>query len=118
MFNRMVEQQAERLDRVFGALADPTRRAIMARLSRRSATVGEIAAPFPISLAAVSKHVQVLERAGLVRRDVRGRTHHCSLQPGALRPVAEWVEHYHRFWEARLDALEQLVAARRSPNPR
>ncbi|MDQ6829263.1 MAG: metalloregulator ArsR/SmtB family transcription factor [Gemmatimonadota bacterium] len=114
----MVEQQTRRLDRVFGALSDPTRRAIVARLSRRPATVGEIAAPFAISLAAVSKHVQVLERAGIVHRDIRGRTHHCSLERDALRSAADWVERYHRFWDARLDALEQVLEARRAPKRR
>jgi DNA-binding transcriptional ArsR family regulator len=109
----MVEHPSVALDRVFGALADPTRRAIIARLARRPATVSEIAEPFPMSLNAVSKHLQVLERAGLVRRQVVGREHHCALNPAALRPAADWVEHYRRFWEERLDALEHFLVVRK-----
>jgi DNA-binding transcriptional ArsR family regulator len=75
--------------------------------------VSEIAQPFPMSLNAVSKHLRVLERAGLVRRRVVGREHHCTLNPAALRPAADWVEHYPQFWEGRLDALEQFLVARK-----
>ncbi len=96
------------LDRALGALADPTRRAILDGLRRGPATVSDVAAPFPISLNAVSKHIRVLERAGLVARDVRGREHHLSLRAEPLREVARFASRYARFWEQRLDALARL----------
>jgi DNA-binding transcriptional ArsR family regulator len=111
----MVERVDARLDRTFAALADPTRRAILARLRRRGATVGDLAAPFAISLAAVSKHLRVLERAGLVERDVRGREHHCRLNGAPLRAVADWTTDYVRAWEARLDALGRLLDGGATP---
>jgi DNA-binding transcriptional ArsR family regulator len=116
MFNHMVEYRAT-LDHVFGALADPTRRAILARLARGEALVTELAEPFPMSLNAVSKHVRALERAGLVRRTVVGREHHCALEPAPLRRASSWLEHYRAFWEGRLDALEHFLASR-SPSRR
>lgn len=107
----MVERfQTAELDRIFGALADPTRREILRRLGARSATINEIAEPFSISLNAISKHVMVLERAGLVRREVKGREHYCWIEPRPLREAEEWLEHYREFWEQRLDALEVYVA--------
>ena len=109
----MVEYEDPELNEVFGALADPTRRAILARLSKGDARVTEIAEPFEISLAAVSKHLRVLERAGLVHRTVVGREHRCALSPRPLRAAADWVEHYRAFWETRLDALEQFIIAKR-----
>lgn len=97
------------LDAVFQALGDPTRRAMLAGLSERERTVGELAAPFAMSLAAASKHIKVLERAGLVRRTVRGRTHVCRLDPAPLRTADAWLRRYERFWKERLDALEELL---------
>lgn len=106
----MVEHvQAAELDRVFSALADPTRRAILQSLTLRPATINEIAKPFPVSLNAVSKHVMVLERAGLLRRQIKGREHHCRIEPRPLREATAWLEHYRLFWEQRLDALEAYV---------
>ena len=106
----MVEHvQAAELDRVFSALADPTRRAILQSLTLRSATINEIAKPFPVSLNAISKHVMVLERAGLLRRQIKGREHHCRIEPRPLREANAWLEHYRLFWEQRLDALEAYV---------
>ncbi len=102
------------LDRAFGALGDATRRAILARLAEGSLTVGEIADPFDMSLNAVSKHLRVLERAGLIRRRIQGREHHCSLEADPLREVASWAERYRGFWEKRLDALEGHLRARRA----
>lgn len=110
MFNRMVEHPQEALNRIFSAVADPTRRAILKNLARGSATISEIAKPFPVSLNAVSKHVMVLERAGLVRREVQGREHLCSLEPTPLREATAWLDYYRQFWEVRLDALERYVA--------
>ena len=102
----MVERS---LDQVFGALADPTRRAILSALRRRPRSVTELAEPFPVSLNAVSKHILVLERAGLVSREVLGREHRLTLAAAPLREVDDWIAHYRQFWAARLDALEQHV---------
>ena len=106
------------LDAVFHALSDPTRRAMLQALADRPCTVGELAAPFAISLAGASKHIQVLERAGLIEREVQGRVHTCRLDPGPLHQGAEWIRHYERFWTRRLDALENLLRAEGSAPPR
>lgn len=108
----MVERSSQNLDRVFHALSDPTRRAILARLSSRPRTVGELSDPFKISLNAVSKHLKTLERAGLVSREVRGREHHLKLNPKALANAYDWLAFYERFWNERLDALATLVEKR------
>jgi len=107
----MVEHSAFPLDDVFHALADPTRRAMVARLSQSEQTVGELAAPFAITLAAASKHIKVLERAGLVARTVTGRTHVCRLDAAPLHAGMEWMRHYERFWQRGLDTLEGLLVA-------
>ena len=107
MVNRA--SRAERLDAVFHALSDPTRRGILGALTRGPHTIGELARPYPVSLAAVSKHVKVLERARLVRRRVRGREHVCTLDPAALAGARDWIERQERFWNERLDALEALL---------
>ncbi|MEW9806031.1 ArsR/SmtB family transcription factor [Mesorhizobium sp. ZMM04-5] len=99
------------LDDVFHALSDPTRRAMLQSLSGSRMTVGELAGPFSISLAAASKHIKVLERAGLVRRRVDGRTHICSLDAAPLHAGMEWIRHYEKFWNQRLDMLSSLLAA-------
>jgi len=101
----MVDGQAAALNAVFRALGDPTRRAMLRRLSSGARTVGELAEPFRMSLAAASKHVKVLERAGLVRRTVQGRTHHCRLDARRLSGAQEWLSFYQRFWTERLDAV-------------
>ena len=106
----MLEPDA--LDRTFSALGDPTRRSMLALLSRGDRTVSELAAPFAMSLAAASKHVKVLERAGLVRREVDGRTHRLSLDAEPLAAAAEWTIGYRRFWGDRLDALERRLRQR------
>jgi DNA-binding transcriptional ArsR family regulator len=100
----------EQLDAVFHALADPTRRAMVRGLAAGELTVGELAAPHPISLAAASKHVKVLERAGLVQRTVHGRRHVCRLEATPLAAASDHLRFYERFWNARLDALEAVVA--------
>jgi DNA-binding transcriptional ArsR family regulator len=97
------------LDQVFAALADPTRRAILSALSNGPATIKEIARPFPVSLNAVSKHVMVLERAGLLRREIKGREHHCRINARPLYQADAWLQHYRQFWDQRLDALEVYV---------
>lgn len=100
-----------RLDSLFKALADPTRRGILATLRSSERSVGELADPLPISLAAVSKHVQVLEEAGLVDRRVEGRRHVCSLNPEPLTHVDAWLDHYRSYWPERLDALQAALEA-------
>jgi DNA-binding transcriptional ArsR family regulator len=105
----MVEYKTTRLDNVYGALSDGTRRNMLQRLSRGSLTVGELADPLPISFAAASKHVQILERAGLVRRERIGREHHISLNEKPLHAAAEWATRTAAFWERRLDQLEQYL---------
>lgn len=107
----MVESQARPLDAVFQALTDPTRRAMLRSLAAGDRNIGELAAPFDMSLAAASKHVKVLERAGLVRRVVRGRTHVCRLDPTPLAAADEWLRFYERFWNQKLDALDALLKA-------
>ncbi|WP_028032595.1 helix-turn-helix transcriptional regulator [Chelativorans sp. J32] len=97
------------LSPVFAALADPTRRAIIARLAAGEATVNELAAPFEMSLPAVSKHLKVLERAGLISRGRNAQWRPCRLEAGPLRDVADWVEHYRRFWEQSFDRLDSYL---------
>lgn len=109
ILNHMVEHSSRWLNQVFAALADPTRRKMLRRLAERERTVGELAAPFKMSLAAASKHVRYLERAGLVRRTVSGRSHYCRLNPQPLNKAYEWLDFYSRFWNERLDALEVLL---------
>lgn len=97
------------LDRVFGALSDPTRRAILARLSAGEATVGEIAEPFDVSRPAISKHLDVLERAGMVHRVKDGRVNRCQFDGEPLGEAAKWVATYRRYWEGQLDALAKFL---------
>jgi DNA-binding transcriptional ArsR family regulator len=104
----VVERDDDILSAVFRALGDPTRREMLVRLSRGDRTIGELARPFRMSLSAASKHVKVLERAGLVRRRVQGRTHLCSLEPRGLQDAQHWLASYERFWNERMDALEQM----------
>ncbi len=105
----MVELQATQLDTVFHALGDPTRRRMLRDLTFGERTVTQLAEPFSISLAAASKHIKTLERAGLIRREVRGRTHLCRLDPGPLASAHDWLSAYERFWTDRLDVLERLL---------
>jgi DNA-binding transcriptional ArsR family regulator len=105
----MVELEATQLDSVFHALADATRRRMLRELADDEQTVSQLAAPFDISLAAASKHIKVLERAGLIRREVRWRTHLCRLAPGPLATAHAWLSFYERFWSERLDVLERLL---------
>jgi DNA-binding transcriptional ArsR family regulator len=105
----MVDLEPPRLDAVFHALGDATRRHMLRELSRGERTVGQLAQPFAISLWAASKHIRTLESAGLVRREVRGRTHLCRLDPGPLASAHQWLSTYERFWSERLDGLERLL---------
>jgi len=97
------------LDQAFAALSDPTRRAIVSRLARRPARVTDVAGRFPMSLNAVSKHLKVLEGAGLIKRRRAGREHHLELRPAPLREIARWTLRYERFWNEKLDALEAFL---------
>lgn len=117
----MVELHAPQLDAVFHALGDATRRRMLRDLAGGERTVGQLAEPFSMSLAAASKHVKALEHAGLIRREVRGRTHVCRLDPGPLARANEWLTYYERFWTDRLDALDRLLReedARATQKPR
>lgn len=100
---------AQTLDHTLAALADPTRRAILARLERGEARVTDLAAPFEISLNSVSKHIRLLERADLVKRRREGREHFISFNPAPLDEAARWIEERRAFWTKRLDALEQAL---------
>jgi DNA-binding transcriptional ArsR family regulator len=106
---------AESLDRTLIALADPTRRAILARLRQGEARVTEIARPFDVSLNAISKHVKMLERAGLVRRRVEGREHRLSFDGAPLGEAAAWIDDYRAFWEGRLAALDAFLREKGKP---
>lgn len=105
----MVELQDQGLDAVFHALGDATRRRMLRSLAQGERTVGQLAEPFQMSLAAASKHVKALEGAGLIRREVRGRTHVCSLHAEPLGAASEWLRFYEQFWNSRLDRLEALL---------
>jgi DNA-binding transcriptional ArsR family regulator len=108
-----MDERSVVLDRVFAAVSDPTRRAILARLADADARVTDVASDFPISLNSTSKHIRVLERAGLVRRTVRGREHILTLEAAPLAEASEWIEHYRRFWGEQLAALDAFVTSRR-----
>src|SRR5947208_11044635 len=117
----MVELEPPQLDTVFRALGDPTRRRMLRQLARGERTVSQLAEPFAMSLAAASKHIKALENAGLIRREVRGRTHLCRLDPGPLASAHKWLSFYERFWTDRLEVLERLLRtedARKSPTPK
>ena len=105
------------LDRTFAALADPTRRAILARLASGQASVTELAAPFAMSLPAVSKHLKVLERAGLVARGRRAQWRPAQLQAEPLHEVADWLADYRRFWEGRLDRFDEYLRELQASEP-
>jgi DNA-binding transcriptional ArsR family regulator len=110
----MGECSAGVLDQVFSAVSDATRRAILARLAESDARVTDVAGAFPISLNSTSKHIRVLEGAGLVRRRVRGREHILSLDAAPLNEAAVWIEHYRRFWSDQLASLDAFVTGRGS----
>ncbi|NMJ42102.1 helix-turn-helix transcriptional regulator [Roseomonas sp. JC162] len=113
----MVELNSPPLDAVFHALGDATRRRMLRDLAGGARTVGQLAEPFAISLAAASKHVKALENAGLLRREVRGRTHYCRLEPGPLATAHQWLGFYERFWTGRLDELERLLREEAEKTP-
>jgi DNA-binding transcriptional ArsR family regulator len=100
----------DQLTTTFAALADPTRRAILARLASGETSVTELAEPFEMSLPAISKHLKVLERAGLLERQIDGRVHHCRLDPKAMQDASMWIEEQRRFWEAAFSRLDEYFA--------
>jgi len=115
----MVKHQSDPLSGVFSALADPTRRAILARLALGETSVGELAEPFAMSLPAVSKHLKVLESAGLLVRERQGRVHLLQINAAPMRDAAGWIERYRQFWETSLDALAgYLERTKDIPKPR
>jgi DNA-binding transcriptional ArsR family regulator len=104
-------RKQDRLDDVFHALSDATRRAMLRRLAGGEQKIGDLAEPFDMSFSAVSKHVKVLEEAGLVKRRIEGRAHVCSIVPQPLKAADEWLRFYEGFWSARFDVLDQLFRA-------
>ena len=109
IINNMVNYTEPQLNDTFAALSDPTRRAILARLAGGVATVSEIAEPFDISLPAVSKHLRVLESAGLLSRRIEGRTHYCRLNAAPLQEASSWLANYETFWQGQLDSLARYL---------
>ena len=114
----MVKYQSDSLNEIFGALADPTRRAILARLALGETSVGELAEPFEMSLPAVSKHLGVLETAGLIQREKQGRVRRCQLDGRPLESAAGWIVDTRRFWEAQLESLARYLEQTQNPQPK
>jgi DNA-binding transcriptional ArsR family regulator len=113
IFNQMVNKSSSKLNLVFGALSDPTRRTILEKLARQEATVTELAEPFKMSLPAISKHLRVLEEAGLLSRRRDGRVHHIHLNAVPLIEAVKWLDHYHHFWEMRLESLGRFLSTQK-----
>ncbi|KAA3648656.1 MAG: ArsR family transcriptional regulator [Chloroflexi bacterium] len=106
----MVNKKEAVLDNAFGALSSPVRRAMLSRLSQGEATVSELASAHEISLPGISKHVRVLENAGLIRREKRGREYHCRIKPAPMREAVAWLAQHQHFWEQQFDALDNFLA--------
>jgi DNA-binding transcriptional ArsR family regulator len=111
-------QMEDHLSTTFAALADPTRRAILARLALGETSVTELAEPFEMSMPAISKHLKVLERAGLIARGREAQWRPCRLEAAPLRDIASWVEHYRRFWEESFDRLDTYLHELQNPKPK
>lgn len=109
----MIERQEQTLNRLFHALSDPSRRAILKRLASGPLTVSELADPLPMSLAAASRHIRVLEDSGLLTRDVSWRTHTCTLNAKPLAAIRSWIDIYEDFWRHRFDTLDEVLKDRR-----
>jgi DNA-binding transcriptional ArsR family regulator len=114
----VVNYNQHRLDLAFGALAHPIRRGILARLSTGEATVAELAKPFKVSAPAISKHMRILENAGLLSRRKLGREHRCTLEQERMREAERWIEEHRKFWNDRLDALARYLKGERGAQPR
>ena len=106
----MVNNNSQALNHIFGALSDPTRRAMLIRLSQEQVSVAELSKPFSLSKSAITKHLKVLEAAGLLNRSIEGRVHHCRLNPKPLVEASEWMTFYHEFWNQKLDSLDSFLA--------
>ena len=106
----MVNYNATQLDKIFSALSDSTRREMLARLTQRDMSVQDLSAPFNMSKPAISKHLKVLESAGLMQRQIRGRMHICRLASAPLSEVADWLAFYEQFWQNKMDSLDQFLA--------
>jgi DNA-binding transcriptional ArsR family regulator len=104
-----MQQATQQLNRVFFALSDSTRRSILAQLAQGSMTIGDLAAPFAISKPAISKHMKILENAGLIDRTITGRQHQCTLTTAGLKTAEDWLNFHRKFWESRFDALSDLL---------
>ena len=115
MFNQMVKYSSRTLNRTFAALADPTRRRILAHLARGDKCVTHLAKPHAMSLPAVSKHLRVLENAGLIRRRRSGRVHSLKLQAAPMKQASQWIEEYRKFWEGTLDSLADYLEKTNKP---
>ena len=116
LFNQMVKYSSRSLNRTFAALADPTRRRILAHLAQGDQRVTRLAKPHAMSLPAVSKHLRVLEKAGLLRRRRYGRVHEMRLDAKPLRQAAQWVEEYRKFWQGSLDRLSEYLESQNRPS--
>lgn len=115
LFNKDTMTESQTLDAAFAALANPTRRAILARLAQGAATVNELAEPFDMSLPAISKHIRVLEDAGFVTRGRNAQFRPCTLQADPLQAVANWTDQYRHIWTARFDAMDQILTGQKDP---
>ena len=107
----MVNYNNTQLDTVFSALSDSTRRAMLSRLASGEMSVTDLARPFTLSKPAITKHLKVLEKAGLMRRQISGRVHICRLEPGSLSQVSQWVAFYEKFWTSKFDALDSYLSS-------
>ncbi|MBV1911737.1 MAG: metalloregulator ArsR/SmtB family transcription factor [Kangiellaceae bacterium] len=105
----MVNNESQQLTLIFSALSDPTRRAMLKRLSEKEVSFAELSEPFAMTKSAITKHLKVLENSGLMRRTIDGRTHYCRLNPAPLEKAAEWVTFYQKFWQKKLDGLDAFL---------
>ena len=109
----MVNYEDAELNQIFSALSDPTRRAMLRRLSRQEMSVAELAEPFDMTKSAITKHVKVLEKSGLLKRSIEGRMHYCRLEPGPMAKASDWMKFYEAFWNEKLDRLDAFLATQK-----
>jgi DNA-binding transcriptional ArsR family regulator len=110
MVNNDIPQESVQLNLIFSALSDPTRRAMLLKLADKEHSIADLSAPFDISKSAVTKHIKVLEKAGLLKRTVDGRVHHCRLAVDPLHAASDWMAFYQKFWHTKLDALDSYLS--------
>lgn len=111
MVNNNISQNSAQLNLIFSALSDPTRRAMLLKLADKEHSIADLSAPFDISKSAVTKHIKVLEKAGLLKRTIDGRVHHCRLTVDSLHAASDWMAFYQKFWNNKLDALDSYLAS-------